>query len=188
MAAPTVETGGRCQRGLERAGLERVGDTQFVAGMGAQRIMCHQLLRDLDCKHWIEAAANIDRSQFLMLTLVVDTKLRTLLFQIGLLGVLLRMHRDVLARGHRHGAGDETGNAGDQHAAMGRVRRRDTQNQASCRQDAVIGTHHRRRAAIHSVRSGAVSAATSRVPWSSSGHVSVEQDLGDLDKSEVGCL
>jgi hypothetical protein len=56
-----------------RAGLQRVGDTEFVAGMCAKRIMHHQWFRDPVGKYWIEAAGNIDRREFLMLALVVDT-------------------------------------------------------------------------------------------------------------------
>ena len=59
------------------------------------------------------------------------------------LGVGLRADRDVLARGHRHRARDQPGDAGDQHRCARPLGRGDAEDQARGRDDAVVGAEHR---------------------------------------------
>jgi hypothetical protein len=105
-----------------------------TAGVRAQGVMGRELVRDLVCERGIEAAANVDRHQFLMLALVVCTEFCALALEVGLLSVCL----GVLARSHRHGSRDQAGDPRDHYAAVGPMRSRDTQHQTRCRKDAVI--------------------------------------------------
>ena len=50
--------GGKC--GLQRTGGELVGQSKFIARMGTERIMSHQLLCDGQCEARLEAAPDID--------------------------------------------------------------------------------------------------------------------------------
>ena len=58
------ETEGRCQRGLQRPGARGGGNAQFVARVGLQRIMRHQLFRYLPGQRRIQPAMHVDRRQF----------------------------------------------------------------------------------------------------------------------------
>ena len=57
----------RRKRCLDRTRTESLGDPEFVAGMRADRVMGHELIRDLLRKRRIEATINIDRREFLVL-------------------------------------------------------------------------------------------------------------------------
>jgi len=52
---------------LNRARTESLGDTEFVAGVGAYRVMDRELVRDLFRERRIEAALDIDRREFSVL-------------------------------------------------------------------------------------------------------------------------
>jgi hypothetical protein len=74
---------------LNRTRSESLGDAKFVAGMRAYCVMGHELIGDLLCKRWIEAASDVDRSQFLMFSLVVSFEFRALTLEFSLFGVCL---------------------------------------------------------------------------------------------------
>jgi len=86
---PDSEAGGRGQRSLHRTRAESLGDTEFIAGMRAQRVMGHQLLGDLIGEGTIEPASDVDRRQFLVLTLVVFFEFRAFKVEVGLFDVRL---------------------------------------------------------------------------------------------------
>ena len=57
--------------------------------MRAWRVMGHQLLGDLFRERTIEPASDVNRSQLLMLTLVVCFEFRALKIEVGLFSVCL---------------------------------------------------------------------------------------------------
>jgi hypothetical protein len=64
--------------------------------------MGHQLLGNLFGELGIEPATNLDRHQFLVLALVVCIQFRAFQLEVGLFGVCLGMHRNILACRHRN--------------------------------------------------------------------------------------
>ena len=62
--------------------------------------MGHQLLCNLLRERRIESASNVDRSQFLVLALVISFELRTLTLKFRLFGIGLRVHGHVLTSSH----------------------------------------------------------------------------------------
>ena len=61
--------------------------------------------------------------------------------QRGPLGVGLRAHRNVLAAGHRQGAGHQTGDTSHQERFLGNLSAGHTHQQTRDRDDAVVGPH-----------------------------------------------
>ena len=110
--------------------------------MGAERILGHQLNRDLARQLRRDAALDVDLRQLLALARDIGAELRALARQLGVLDVGLRADRNVLAGGHRHGAGNEPGDAGDEHVAVGAAGGGDAGDEAGGRQDAVVGAEH----------------------------------------------
>ncbi|MGB6942186.1 MAG: hypothetical protein WBE37_07330 [Bryobacteraceae bacterium] len=70
---------------------ERFGDTKFVAGMRAKRVMSRQLLGDLFGKRRIQPASDINRRQLLVLALVISFELLALNLDFRLFRVCLRV-------------------------------------------------------------------------------------------------
>jgi len=64
-------------------------DAEFVAGVRAYCVMCHELIGDLLRQRRIEATSDIDLSQFLMFSLVVGSEFRALTLKFSLFGVCL---------------------------------------------------------------------------------------------------
>jgi hypothetical protein len=58
------------------------------------------------------------------------------------IGVGLRTDGDILAGGHRHHAGDQAGDARYQDIVLCRGRRGDTEDQARCRDDTIVGPEY----------------------------------------------
>jgi len=75
--------------------------------MRAQRIGCHELLRDLCREALVETTELVDLLQLGELMVGVLEDLAPLAGDVGPLGVTLRADRHELARGHRHRTGDE---------------------------------------------------------------------------------
>jgi hypothetical protein len=108
------------------------------------RVARHELVGDLFREIGIEAATNVDLGQFFMLTLVVRPELGDLAFDVGLFGVGLGVHRNVLSRSHRHRARDQTGDARNRYITAYPMRRRDPQHEAPGGKDTVIGAEYGR--------------------------------------------
>ena len=129
----------RGERRLDRAGRQGVGNAELVAGVGAEGVVRGQLLGHLVRQAGLEAAAHVDGGELAQLGGGLELQLLALLRQVGLLGIGLRMDRDVFAGGHRHGAGRQAGDAGQEQAALRGVGRRHADQQARGRDDAVVG-------------------------------------------------
>jgi len=63
-------------------------------------------------------------------------------FEVGLFGVFLRFYGNVFTRGHRHGAGNQSGSAGENDAIFVGLRGGNSDNQAGGRYDPVVGAEH----------------------------------------------
>ena len=86
--------------------------------MSAERIVRHQLLGDLGRQGRVQTAADIDGRQLPPLPGRVRVELQALERNVGALGVGLRVDGDILAGGHRHGAGDQARDPGDHERAV----------------------------------------------------------------------
>ena len=89
------------------------------------------------------SALDVDLGEFRPLELDVGGQLPALAAEIGLLGVGLRADRDILARRHRHRTCHQPGNAGEQDLVAAGSTRRDADDQACGRDDAVVGAEDR---------------------------------------------
>ena len=112
--------------------------------MRLQRVVGHQLVRDLFRERRIQPAADVDCREFLVLAFVVSFEFLAFKHQVGLLGVRLGMDRYVLSCGHRHRSGDQPGHSRHHYVAMSRMRRRDAQHQARCGKDSIVRAQYRR--------------------------------------------
>ncbi len=79
-----------------------VGDAELVPGMGAERVLRHEWVRDPEGKVVVETAGDVDSRKFLTLGRRVLSELASFPCEIGLFGIGLRTHLDVLAGRHRH--------------------------------------------------------------------------------------
>jgi hypothetical protein len=75
---------------------------------------------------------------------VVVLQFRAFQFEIGLLGICLRVDRHIFPRRHGDGSGYQAGNSREHYAVVSGMRRRHTQYQASRRKDPVVGAQYRR--------------------------------------------
>ena len=110
--------------------------------MGAQGVLRHELLGNLPRQRRVDTALDVDVGELLLLERSVLAQLLALACEVGLLGVGLRTDGDILAGGHRHGAGHQPGDARDQHRVLGRGRRGHADDQARGRDDPVVGPEH----------------------------------------------
>lgn len=137
--------GGGENRGLHGARSAVVGKAQFVTAMRAQRVMRHHLFGDRLCQRGRDAAADVDGGEFPCFGLGIAVQLGSLARQVGMFGIGLRADRDIFARRHRQRAADQRRRAGEQDGRCAGARRGgDADDQARYRDDAVIGTQHRR--------------------------------------------
>ena len=67
----------------------------------------------------VEAARDIDRCKLIVLQCRISIQFAALAVEVSPLSVGLGADRDVLAGGHRHGAGDKSRDSGNQHVALG---------------------------------------------------------------------
>ena len=111
-----------CQRGhhgrLDRVGHDGFGDPQLVAGVRPKRIPFGQLHGDLPCKGLVKATRAVDLGQLFQFRLGRFPKFPCLARNVGLLCIRLRADRDVFTGRHRHGAGNEAGETGNQNLCM----------------------------------------------------------------------
>ena len=136
------KTGGRGQGGLDRPCTEGLGDPELVADMGTEPVMGHQAIRHLLRQGGLETAPDIDLLELVALAHRVRLQLPALQLDIGLFGIRLGVDRHILARRHGHGPSHQSGNPGDQNAAMGAIRCGDTQHEACGGHDAVVRPQH----------------------------------------------
>ena len=131
-------------RGYKREIVDsRVDATRtLVAGMRADRVARHQLRGDCGGGVRMHPARDVDRRQLGQLAAGIVDQFAPFAREFGALGIRLRADRDIFARRHRHGAGDEPGYAGDQNAAAGGLGGGNPNDQAGGGQDAVIGAEH----------------------------------------------
>lgn len=138
IAAPTAKLAAEAKRSLNWPRAEGRGNAEFVAGMGAQCVVSHELVGNLFGELAIEPASHVDRGQFFMFSRVVRLQFGAFQLEIGFLGVRLRMHRDILSGRHRHRACNQAGDARDHYAAVIGMRRRHTEHQTGSREDAIV--------------------------------------------------
>ena len=119
-------------------------NAELVPGVGAQRVLRHELVRHLQGEVVIEAASDVDSREFLPLRGWVLFEFASLPCEVGLLGVRLGTDRYVLAGSHRHRPGDQTGCTGDEDLPGGRRGGGDADDQAGRGDEAVVGAEHRR--------------------------------------------
>jgi len=109
-----------------------------------QRAFGHELSRHGASEVWFQPSLHVNTGELVLLGFRLGRELVSFTIEVGALGVGLRADRDVFAGGHGKGAGDEAGNAGDQDVVSRRIRRRDADDEAGGRDDAVVGAEHRR--------------------------------------------
>src|SRR4030095_6364023 len=110
--------------------------------MGTQRVLSHELLRDLTRNSDLNAAANVDLRQFLLLRFWIFRKLALLSREICLFSIRLRADRNILPRRHGQGPGDETSDTRKQYIALGGSGSGDAEDQTRRGDDPVICPEH----------------------------------------------
>ncbi len=112
--------------------------------MRLQSVSSGELLRDRQGEGMVQAALAVDARQLAQFGLRFLGQFLLFAGDVGFLGVRLSADRDVLARRHRHGPRDQPGKPSDEDRPRLGVGRRDADDQAGGRDDAVIGPQHRR--------------------------------------------
>jgi len=125
-----------------------------------------------------EPAPAPNRCELGMLARGIGCELELLELEIGMLGVALRAHRNVFARGHRERARDETRNASSQDRRASRIGRGDADDETGRRKNAVVRAEHGRAQparALRTVRSEMIErhAMASRLPHPAARRVSM---------------
>ena len=101
-------------------------DAQLLAGVGLQREVgvTHHLLGELASTIGVDATRLVDLRQLDRLDVRVAAQLPALDVELALEQLVLRLHRDVLTRCHRHRARDESRQTGEPHDPRAGIRRR----------------------------------------------------------------
>jgi hypothetical protein len=94
-------------------------------------------------KGLVDAAPDVDIGKLVKLERGVLAQLLTLAREVRPFCIGLRADRHIFAGGHRHGAGHQAGDTGDQDGVLRRGRRGDADDQACGRDNAVVGSEHR---------------------------------------------
>jgi hypothetical protein len=110
--------------------------------VGAQGVVGHELIRNLDGEGAIETAAHVDPSQLSSLSLGGSCELAALARQVGALGIGLGADRDILTSGHGKGPGGETSDRSEQNGAPAGSSRCDPDDQTAGRDETIVGTEH----------------------------------------------
>jgi hypothetical protein len=111
--------------------------------MGGQGIFRHQLPGNLPRKVLIDTTLDVDLSKLIKLKLSILAQLLAFAHQIRLFGVGLRADGHILASGHRHGASHQSRDTRDQDFMLRRGRCGNTNDQACCRDNPIVGAEHR---------------------------------------------
>jgi hypothetical protein len=120
--APTAKLAAQASAAPHRPRTERFGDAEFDARLGADRIVLQQLLVHLLGKALLGSAPDVDGDQFTPFGGEVGLELGALARQLDVFSLGLGVYGDVLAGGHRHRPGHQTGDAGDEDVAVARAR------------------------------------------------------------------
>ena len=111
--------------------------------MGAERVMRHQLLRDLACQLRLQAALGVDCRQLLGLEFRILGQFAALALHLGGFGIGLRADRDIFARRHRHRTRHQPCGACDQNLLPVGRGGGHAHDQAGGGENAIIGPQHR---------------------------------------------
>jgi hypothetical protein len=134
----------------------------------AQRVVLHELGRHLRCKLRVEPTRDVDGSHLGVFLLGPHSELAALPRKIGPFGVRLRAHRHVLPRRHRHRPGDKASHPGNDDGVQTGTGRRDAEDQASRRHDAIVGAENcgtKPSDSVRSVRFGVSHGFTAMAEW-----------------------
>ena len=134
----------RGERRLDRTRAERLGDAELVARVRAERVVGHELVGDLPGERGIEAARDVDRRQLAGARPRRRPRAPRARASRSALSVSACERTDTYSPAAIDMApGDQAGDAGDQHAAVRRVRGGDAEHEARRGHDAVVGAEHR---------------------------------------------
>ena len=89
-------------------------DAQLIAHVRGQSVVRAELLGHLHGQVAVETSLHVDHGQLGQLGLRLTGQLALFGLDVGLLGVALRAHRHVLARGHGHRPRHQACHAGDE--------------------------------------------------------------------------
>ena len=118
------------------------GDAELVARVGGEGVAGVKLDRDLAGELGGQTAAHVDGRHLGELLLRIVGELGAFAGEVGRLAVGLGADGDVFARRHGHGAGDQTGQGGEDQGASVGVGGGHAHDQTGGRDDAVIGAQH----------------------------------------------
>ncbi|BCG94691.1 hypothetical protein MesoLj131a_35550 [Mesorhizobium sp. 131-2-1] len=110
--------------------------------MGTKRILRHHLVRDLQRQIRLHTTRHIALCKLIALEIGLRCEFGPLSAEVSLLGIGLRADRHIFTRRHRHRARDQAGNPCDENIACRGIGRRNADDQAGRRYDAVIGAKH----------------------------------------------
>ena len=137
IAAPT-ENIAADERGLDWAGCGDFRDSKFVACVGRQCIIRHQLLSHLPRQRLVDTSLDVDFGKFIEFKPWILAQFLAFPCKIGLLGIRLRTYGNIFASRHRHCSGHQSRNTCDQDVVSRCSRRGNADNQTRGRNDAVI--------------------------------------------------
>ena len=120
------------------------GQCEFVTRVGSQCIMRHHLLGHARSCLPVDSSRLINSRQFLLLAFRLLLQFNALASEISIFRISLGADRDILSGRHGHCSGEEGGNACEQHARSRCLGRRDPDDEARRRHDAVICAKDRR--------------------------------------------
>jgi hypothetical protein len=106
-------------------------------------VMSHQLFGNFLRQRRGQPALHVDSSK--LIALLSRESFESLAFNVKIcpLSIRLGAYRDIFAGCHRHGPGDNPGDACNQDAADWRVRGCDTEHEARGRENPIICSEHR---------------------------------------------
>lgn len=119
-------------------------DAEFVAPMGTDGVMRHQLLSYLSRQLWGQPPIDLDGCQLMLLRQRVRLEFRALARKVGVFGVRLGVNRYVFTSSHRHGPGYQSRDTSDQDAAGARTSRSHADDKAGHRYDTIVSAKHGR--------------------------------------------